>query len=277
MRGDHRARSNPLHRLRLHRTKTQILEIPASAGVAPDRFRHGGLKEPPVMNAQPQNQTSNALIPVDGFGDLDPTSSPLRGPGVRFKDGGYYTFGDKLDVAEKTFAVLELKRGWQKLAKDTPPEYLIREPGQPMPMQPVVPKDDWPLDLNGQPAHPWKSTHYLVLLDTATGEVSTFWSNTVGGNVAIAALRDQVEFMRKCRPGAIPIVALESRDMPTQFGGTKPRPHFQISGWKAHNAEPQQLGEVPLVAIEAPSLAEELNDEIPDLGAGAPKKKNKKI
>lgn len=241
------------------------------------------------MNAQAQTQ--NALMPMDGFDDSDPTSSPLRGPGVKFKDGDYCTFGDKIDVEGKTFAVIELKRGWQRLAKDTPPEYLMREPGQPMPQQPAVPKDDWPLNLNGEKEHPWKSTHYLVLLDTATGEVSTFWSNTIGGRIAVAALRDQVDFMRKHRPNAIPVIALESRDMPTQFGSTKPRPHFQIMGWKAHDTEPQNLLAVPeqkLVDVEKPSLKEAMGgdevpekdwetkgDPLPNLSAETPKKKKK--
>jgi hypothetical protein len=160
------------------------------------------------MNAQ--TQTQNALMPKDGFGDSDPTSSPLRGPGVKFKDGDYYTFGNKIDVKDKTFAVVELKRGWQKLEKDCAPEYRMRKPGEPTPPQPEVPKEDWPLNLNGKPEHPWKSTHYLVLLDTATGEVSTFWSNTTGGRIAVAALNDQVDFMRRHRPDAIPVIALES-------------------------------------------------------------------
>ena len=73
--------------------------------------------------------------------------------------------------------------------------------------------------------------------------------------------------------------ALESRDMPTQYGSTKPRPHFEIRGWKTHDDTPRNLltSETPLVEVEAPSLAEELNDEIPDLGseASVPKKKKK--
>ena len=240
------------------------------------------------MTTDHHHQNVTPQVPAvisDGFGDSDPTSSPLRGPGVKFTDGDYYSFNDMLDVKEKTFAVVELKRGWQKLAKDTPPEYLMREPGQPMPLQPEVLKDDWPLNLNGEKEHPWKSTHYLVLIDTATGEVSTFWSNTKGGNIAVAALRDQVDFMRKHRPYAIPVIALESRDMPTRYGGTKPRPHFQIMGWKQHDSEPQNLltAEPKLIDVETPSLKEEMDDDVPfndptpDLGAkAAPKKKASK-
>ena len=220
-------------------------------------------------------QTQNALMPMDGFSDIDPTSSPLRGPGVRFKDDAYFSFSNKLDVKGKTYAVIDLKRGWQKLEKDCPPEYLMRELGKPMPPQPAVPKEKWPANFNGQPEHPWKSTHYLVLLDIATGEVSTFWTNTVGGRVAVGALKDQVDFMRQHRPDAIPVIALESVPMPTQYGGTKPRPHFKICGWRSSTANQQLLADKTVVeeleTVEAPSLAEEMNDDLPDYLTEAPK------
>ena len=39
--------------------------------------------------------TSNALTVVDGFDDTgDVTMSPLRGVGVKFKDGSYYTYSE---------------------------------------------------------------------------------------------------------------------------------------------------------------------------------------
>jgi hypothetical protein len=233
------------------------------------------------------NTSSNALTIVDGFSDSDPSASPLRGTATRFKDGFYFSYGDKLDVKGKTFAVLDRVAGWQKLQKDYSPEYLMRDPGQPKPPQPHVPKEEWPLDLNGAPAHPWKWTHYLYLLDTNTGEVSTFWTNTIGGSHAIGDLSDQVSFMRNVRPGAIPVIALESKDMPTQYGGTKPRPHFQICGWKQRDPEQQNLLAAPeqkLVDVETPSLSEAMggdkvpfNDPVPHFSAAGetPKKKKK--
>jgi hypothetical protein len=67
----------------------------------------------------------------------------------------------------------------------------------------------------------------------------------------------------------MPVVALESRDMPTQYKSTKPRPHFQILRWKMRdNVEPQQLlaePEAQLRTIEAPSLSEKMGyDKVPD-------------
>jgi hypothetical protein len=224
------------------------------------------------------SNTQNAIITIDGFADGDPTASPLRGTSVRFKDGAYFAFTDRLKVEGKTYAAFDKTEGWQKLQKDCPPEYLMRTPGEPRPPQPHVDQKDWSLDLNGKPQHPWKLTYYLYLLDCETGEVATFWSNTTGGRIALGQLTDQVKFMRRVRPGAIPVVALESKDMPTQFGSTKPRPHFKICGWKTSDSTEQRLltGETPLVEVEAPPLAEQLDDELPDyLSAEAPKKKKK--
>jgi hypothetical protein len=280
-RADHAAKRIDLPR-RLCPIATLTTQIPASAGIAAGRFRQSGNKDPDVMNTH-QNATPQNVPAVitDGFSDTDPTASPLRGTSIRFKDGAYESFGEAIDVEDTSYAVIDRVQGWQKLQRDCPPEYLVRATGEPKPAQPFVDKKDWPLDLNGNPSHPWKWTHYLYLLDTSTGEFSTFWSNTIGGNVAIGELSDQVSLMRNVRPGAIPVVALRSKMMPTQFGGDKPRPHFKILGWKAHGSDQTLLAapEQNLIDVEKPSLKEQMggdevpfNDPLPDLGAKKKKK-----
>jgi hypothetical protein len=215
-------------------------------------------------------QATNALTVADGFdaAEQDRTESLIRGVDTRFKDGDFCNFTDKIDVEGRGFAVFDLVAGWQKLEKDCSPEYSTQRTGEPKPPQPHVEKADWPLNLNGQPEHPWKWTRYLYLLDVATGEISTFSSSTVGGRVAIDELRDQIAFMRRVRPDAIPIVALQSKDMPTSFGGTKPRPHFKILGWKTRGeVAPQNLLAGPEQrddAFVAPTTEEIFDDKIPD-------------
>ena len=128
------------------------------------------------------------------------------------------------------------------------------------------------------------------MIDTVTGELLTFWSSTVGGRVATSELSDQISFMRRYRPRAIPVVELQSRDMPTSFGGSKPRPHFKIHGWKESDNPEQQLltADPKLVDVKEPSLKEQMgNEEVPwsdplpdlskrDFGADIPKKQAKK-
>jgi hypothetical protein len=118
------------------------------------------------------------------------------------------------------------------------------------------------------------------MIDVETGEVSTFSTNTVGGDIAVGELADQVAFMRRVRPDAIPVIALESKDMPTKFGGTKPRPYFKILGWRGRSETDTSAGALPAprstvqlqrdnyeappwVRVEKPSLTEELNDDLP--------------
>jgi hypothetical protein len=221
--------------------------------------------------------TKNAVVVVDGFDAIaqDPSASPIRGTNAKFKDAAYYAYTDKIDTQERAFVALDRLAGWQKLQKDAPAEYLMQRIGEPRPVQPHVDEKDWPLNLNGVPENPWKWTHYLHLLDAATGEIVTFWTNTIGGNIAIGQLSDQVAFMRRARPDALPVIALESKDMPTQFGSTKPRPHFRILGWKIRSdIGPQNLLAGP-EAAQAPATAPEQLEQFaaePETKPATPKK-----
>jgi hypothetical protein len=244
---------------------TEDSRIRATGELGASSPANRGPKEAPPMNTQKQN----AVVVTDGFDAIaqDPTASPVRGVDTRFKDGGYYNFADKIVVRDRGFAVLDFVEGWQKLQKECPPEYLIQKAGEPRAPQPHVDEKDWPLNLNSVPEHPWKWTRYLYLLDVTTGEVSTFSSNTVGGRIGIGELCDQIAFMRRVRPDAIPIVALQSKDMPTNHGGSKARPHFKILGWKTRcDLGPQNLLAAPeqkdAQKVVEPTT-EELNDELP--------------
>jgi hypothetical protein len=246
---------------------TEDSRIRATGELGASSPANRGPKEAPPMNTQIQNG-----VVTDGFDAIaqDPTASPIRGVDTRFKDGGYYNFANKIDVRDRRFAVLDFVAGYLKLQKNCPPEYLMQKAGEPRPPQPHVDQKDWPLNPNGVPEHPFKWTRYLYLLDVTTGEISTFSSNTVGGRIAINELSDQIAFMRRVRPDAIPIVALQSRDMPTSHGGTKPRPHFKILGWKTRG----DIGSRNLLAgpeqsdgsFAPPTSAEIFHDEVPVFG-----------
>jgi hypothetical protein len=200
---------------------------------------------------------SNALMPVDGFDDDDPTASPIRGTGLRFKDGGYFTFSEQIDVADKSYVVLDRRQGWQKLEQGCPPEYLMQQPGKPRPPRPHVDETDWPLNFNGQPEHPWKLTTYLHLLDADTGEFSTFWTNTTGGNIGIGELGDQIKLMREVRPNAIAVITLKSREMPTRYKTIQLRPHFQILGWRQRDGLAEEQKEPLKLTAEPPATTPE--------------------
>jgi hypothetical protein len=62
------------------------------------------------------------------------------------------------------------------------------------------------------------------------------------------------------------VVQLRSVPMPTQYGGTKPRPHFHLAGWKTTDGAVEQAQIAgPTADIDEPSLSEKMGgDEVPD-------------
>jgi hypothetical protein len=187
-----------------------------------------------MTNANLLSSTASIKAVVDGFDAdaQDPARSPIRGVNMKFVGGKYFEFGDEINVDGKQYAVIDRLAGWQKLEQGCPPEYVMQIRGEPRPARPDVPEANWPLSINGsgKREHPYKWTQYLRLLDIETGELSTFWSNTTGGNIAIGELSDQVSFMREVRPNAIAVIALDSSEMPNEFRTKRPR--FRILGWR---------------------------------------------
>jgi len=220
-------------------------------------------------------QTQNALTLVDGFNDqADTSNSPIRGIGFRLKDDTYVSFSDEFPTAARTFLAIDKIDGWQKLTKGQPPEYVMRQSGKARPPQPHVDQKDWPNGFDGKPAHPWVLTRYLYLLDTTTGEISTFYSSTIGGRIALDELAEQVKTTRSIHPDAIPVISLGIKSMPTKFGGEKPRPYFKIAGYKLRS----NLGSQQLLTDEtkAPAAESSFDDPLDDFEPQKPAAKSKK-
>jgi hypothetical protein len=191
-----------------------------------------------------QNALATIPPPIDSWDAAADDLGPVRGTNVSFDAGAYFAGIGKAKTpieSGRMFVATELAEGWLFLKKDCPPEWVMRNPGEPMPEQPFVAEDEWPSDLSGNPAHPWKWTRLVYLLDKATGETLTFSSSTNGGRIAIRDLTSQIREMRNLQPGAVPIISLQSQMMSTQFG-QKPRPFFKIEGWKIRGGDaPKQL------------------------------------
>jgi hypothetical protein len=191
-----------------------------------------------TTNALTVVSDNHQVVAVDNFDRDDPTESPVRGLNMKF-DGGSYQLGrEKVEVEkDRTFVVLDKAQGWQFLKKDCPAEWVMHTPGEPKPEMPDCPEDTWPVGMDGNPSCPWKWTQFLYLLDSETGESLTFSSSTTGGKIAISDLTQQIKQMRFMKPGAMPVIELQSAQMPTKFG-RKPRPFFKIVGWKSRDIEP---------------------------------------
>lgn len=201
------------------------------------------------MNAETQNAltttTSNLPANADGWDAAanDSSASPAKGAGVKFDNGAYFVGREKTLVQpERQFVAIDVREGWLFLKKDCPAEYDMRPVGGPKPPRPASYSDpsEWPDGLDGKPSDPWRYAKFLYLLDPLSAEVFTFTSSTTGGRIGISDLTDQIKLMRSTRPGAVPIVELQSRQMKTKFG-MKPRPFFQVVGWRVKSEEATKL------------------------------------
>ena len=216
-------------------------------------------------------ETSNALTvqdyyqppAVDNFDRDDPAASPIRGGNVKFDGGGYFVGKEKapVETGRRRFIALDKASGWQFLKKDCPAEWVMHSPGTPRPDQPECDELTWPIGLDGKPSCPWKWTQFLYLIDAETGETLTFSSSTAGGKIAVGDLTQQIKSMRGMKPGAMPIVELQSVQMPTKFG-KKPRPFFKITGWRARASDVEQVQQVEYAGPPDDVEVNAYNDEI---------------
>jgi hypothetical protein len=157
-------------------------------------------------------------------------------------------------------------------------------------MNEKVPRKEWTNGPDGQPRGPYHacSVVYLVNLNTMDRYSFPAPTVTIGSSIAVRELRDKIMFMRRLRgPNAYPVIVLSDTFFPTRFGGRQ-RPHFKIVRWISHGGEGGQVEALPPptskerqpdlfanepaqqttsqadLPLNKPSLAEEMDDEIPD-------------
>ena len=197
------------------------------------------------MNAETQNAltttTDHLVAVIDGWDAQanDSAASPMKGSSIKFDNGAYFIGREKtLIQPDRQFVAIDVREGWLFLKKDTPAEYDMRAIGGPKPPRPNSFSDpsEWPDGLDGKPADPWRYAKFLYLLDPLSAEVFTFTSSTTGGRIGISDLTAQIQLMRSTRPGAVPLVELQSRQMKTKFG-MKPRPFFHVMSWRVKSEE----------------------------------------
>jgi hypothetical protein len=112
----------------------------------------------------------------------------------------------------------------------------------------------WECGPGDEPADPWQDSREVDLVNADDYAKYTFCIASMGGRVAVDALREAMEYARRFRPGQYPIVSLQWKKWPTKHG-MKSRPSLKIVGW------------FPPAATAASRIAAQgdLNDLIPDL------------
>jgi hypothetical protein len=218
-------------------------------------------------------------------GDDRPESAGIiQGSLIKFSNEAMWVTrdGDELS-ADLELVAVDVGRVVQKWQDDRPVETIVLQPHQKFPdveeMNEKIPRTEWVKGPDGQLRGPWQSQHILYLLDLKTMDKFTFPTSTTGGRIAIRDLRDKTMWMRRVKrdPNVCAVVLLSDTFMNTKWGGRQ-RPHFKIVHWVSLGSESGQVealppppqttsqSDSPLNEVKEPSLAEEMDDEIPDFG-----------
>jgi hypothetical protein len=209
------------------------------------------------------NDANTALVPAapedDGWNSPpdDPEAERML-PGVllRFIDGVWVCGKEKEPVAlGTTFIATAIRAGWQFWEGGKPTNFVSVIDGHYPRREELgyLDKDAWELGPGG-PSDPWQNSRHLSLVDPVSLEEFTFVTTTAGGRSEVDALWQQVLRARWTRPGALPVIRLESKKMKTRYG-EKPKPGLKVVGWRFPGEAPPKTPELP--------KGSDMNDEIP--------------
>lgn len=214
------------------------------------------------------NEATNVPAVIDdGFNKTGGDDRLIRGVIARCVDGNWKDAdGTALssDVRLVAWATGECLQRW---SKKMPVETIVKKPGIPLPdvdeLNAAIPQREWEKGIDNKPRPPWGRQVIVYLLDAATGAEWTFISGTVGAAIAVERLRRQTGNMRMLRGArVVPIVTLGNKLMQTNFG-SRLRPEFVIQEWREFGAPSPAIASEIGKKIAPPTLAEEMNDEIP--------------
>ena len=78
----------------------------------------------------------------------------------------FFMTAKKPSRCQRTHTSLSLAwlKAWQKFEAGQQPSYIMATPGKAPPPKPDVPESEWPKDLSGNKAHPYRWTRYLYLV-----------------------------------------------------------------------------------------------------------------
>jgi hypothetical protein len=227
---------------------------------------------------------------IDGFAgytnhvegsEQPPSVGLIRGMRIRFSADERWLDRDDNELSpDLGLIAANLERVVRKWIGDNPVETIVLAPGQKFPnlekLNDECPRSEW-REKFGKLVGPWSAEHIFHFLEPKTMAAFTWPSpiTTFGSARAVSDLVERINWMRKarCSDHIFPIVTLGKTFMQTQYGGRQ-RPVLEVKRWILLGGDQKLLGAnepaaigPPLQEVKAPSLAEELNDSIPDFGA----------
>jgi hypothetical protein len=132
-----------------------------------------------------------------------------------------------------------------------------------------IPKEEWEDGYNsGEKRPPWGYVKELVLMNLGTGAQVLFSGSNIRNRIAVTQLIDQITgknfvFGRT----ASPVVELASAPFPTQRGMQRRGDFKVLDRWMDLGGGQVLPGPSAPKPLPAPTLAQELNDEIPDFSS----------
>jgi hypothetical protein len=131
-----------------------------------------------------------------------------------------------------------------------------------------VPKKEWEPGFNaGELREPWGRAKQLVLMNLNTGEQVIYPGSNTRCRIAVSELINQIHGKHFIFGRTVsPVVELASASFPTKWGMQKRGDFKQTGRWVDLDGN-QALSGPALKELPAPTLAQELNDAIPDFGA----------
>jgi len=223
--------------------------------------------------------TTKPTQELDGFDTYEESVIERLLQGTRLKFTNETTWvtnaGDEIPSNAEFIAwdVVRVEAKWSR-DKKAPPFTRVVPPGDKFrdmkKLNEETPRSEWVEGPNGEPKGPWEIQHYLYLQDKLMKRY-TWVTATVGGNIAVAELVQQIKDARKAYgPNAYAVVQPSDTFMPTRFGGRQ-RPHLIVvrftrlrggdGGGKA--AELPNLTETAkLESLAKPTAKQVLDDEV---------------
>jgi hypothetical protein len=154
---------------------------------------------------------------------------------LKFSKGRWFVGDDEVRPGTEYVAhVSQVMRGWIRFDGGKVAQRLVGKiaDGFKPPSREELGDNDttkWDKDSQGKPRDPWTLQWYLPLVGVENSDLLTFVTGSRGG---ISALSDLCRiYGSKERNGALPVVALETRNYKHETFGRIDTPHFGLVGW----------------------------------------------
>jgi hypothetical protein len=210
------------------------------------------------------SKTLPTNLTLASFGVIDPAEKPIQGELLKCTDGIWSSKSNGRVFPHGTRMVaVRTVRAAQRFESGKP-ETIVETADEPLPdvaaWNAAIPKDQWEIDLNGNPRPPWAPAVFVYLVDPRDAAIYTYGSSTAGAEIAFNQLTSRMA--RMCALSGklvVPIVEFGDRIVSKRFN--KKGPAFHIVDWLELVDRPDPATR-RIAQIYARSDDDDFNDDI---------------